>query len=74
MAKAWRELSKSQKAEYMSHSLQDGESDDEDSVELSPEERKKLVLKVAKRHQSDVSSLVYCIYSACIYSHGIVSG
>ena len=50
----------------MSHSLQDGESDDEDSVELSPEERKNLVLKVAKRHQSDVSSLVYCIYSACI--------
>ena len=49
MAKAWREMSDSGKEKYKAPP-----SECNESRELSHEERKKLIVQIAKRHQEDV--------------------
>ena len=51
MGKTWREMSKSEKEKYQP--LDDG-NDEEEITDLPPAKRKKLFLRVARRHQGDV--------------------
>ncbi len=63
MAKTWRELSDSDKAKYTPND--DNAYGANENTELTPEEKKKLVLRVAKRHQGDVC--IYVCACVCVY-------
>ncbi len=52
MAEHWRSLSAEDKAKYMSSVGSDSEDSDE---ELSAADKKRVAIRVAKRHQGDVS-------------------
>ena len=54
MADAWRELSSEDKQKY---SVLTGPVTEEQDTELSLQQKKNLVLRVAKRHQGDVCSI-----------------
>ncbi len=61
MAEHWRSLSEEDKAKYRSSMGSDNEDSD---AELSLTDKKRVAVRVAKRHQSDVSYLVIILYSS----------
>lgn len=58
MAQAWRQMDKAARSKYCHNSDKDeAATSTEDTEELSPAEKRKLVMRVAKRHQGDVCVL-----------------
>ena len=56
MAQAWRQMDETARSKYC-HNSDEAASSTEDTEELSPAEKRKLVMRVAKRHQGDVCVL-----------------
>ena len=63
MAEHWRSLSTEDKAKYMPSVGIDGEDSDN---ELSTADKKRIAIRVAKRHQGDVSCFHYHIQCSSI--------
>ena len=55
MAEAWRKISTADKEKYNAVANDiEGSNEEEDEEELTPEKKRQLIVRVAKRHQGDV--------------------
>ena len=55
MAQAWRKISTADKEKYNAVANDiEGSNEEEDEEELTPEKKRQLIVRVAKRHQGDV--------------------